>query len=471
MTAHGRLTWGLSILTLLTLGAAFAIIAVLLDREQEKQLDTALLDVAHVEAAEAPGNHFSFTARPGPAANDVGPLDKYGVIFDDGGNVLAATPPFDAAPPRLGDFAPAIDRPFDFMFGGRAYRGVLASIPGYPNHRVLLASSRDDLDGDSRYVRQAMLIALGVSTAWLTLMIGWMVRRNMREHRRIAEILHQLAEGDVTARVAGEVSDRDLRQVGTDVDAIAKRLAQVLEQRRRFIAHAAHELRSPLTALRGGLQQALRKERSAEEYRASLGFLFRASDRLTHLADELLELARAEQAPVASGPVSVDLVLGDVVDSLRPLAEEKRVVVNREVTDASVRADPRDLERIVRNLLDNAIRHSPEGGEVRLEVERGDVVRVRVRDQGSGVPPGERERVFSPFHRSADARRDARGAGLGLAIARELARRHGGDVVVGEEDGSSFVVSLPSPRTDMSSAACEDGLLSSPRRDERSQPA
>ena len=130
MTAHGRLTWGLSILTLLTLGAAFAIIAVLLDREQEKQLDTALLDVAHVEAAEAPGNHFSFTARPGPAANDVGPLDKYGVIFDDGGNVLAATPPFDAAPPRLGDFAPAIDRPFDFMFGGRAYRGVLASIPG-----------------------------------------------------------------------------------------------------------------------------------------------------------------------------------------------------------------------------------------------------------------------------------------------------------------------------------------------------
>jgi two-component system heavy metal sensor histidine kinase CusS len=144
--------------------------------------------------------------------------------------------------------------------------------------------------------------------------------------------------------------------------------------------------------------------------------------------------------------VSVDLVLGEVVESLRPLADDKRVSLERRATDVSVHADSRDVERILRNLVDNAIRHSPEGGAVQIDIERGEVVRVLVRDEGEGVPADERERIFQPFHRSAHARKDARGAGLGLSIARELARRHGGDVVVGQ-DTNTFVVTLPPSRS------------------------
>jgi len=124
MTAYARMTWGLTLLTLLMLSVSFATISAILDRYQERQLDTALLAVAHAEAREAPANHFSFTGRPGPAANDVGPLDKYGVIFDEQGRVLAATQPFDVGTPGLHELKVVIDRPFDFSFAGGRYRAV-----------------------------------------------------------------------------------------------------------------------------------------------------------------------------------------------------------------------------------------------------------------------------------------------------------------------------------------------------------
>jgi two-component system heavy metal sensor histidine kinase CusS len=436
------LTWGLSLLTVLTLGAAFAAISVILDGYQERQLDHSLLEVARAEAEEAPANHFSFTSRPGPATSDVGPLDNYGVIFDGAGGVLAATRPFDTATPRQSQLPTTIDEPFDFTFAERRYRGVIVPIPGHPNHRLLLAASREDLDRDSRFVRRAMAIALAVSVAWLAGAFGWLIHRNMREHERIAEILHEIAAGNVKARVGEEMSDQQLRLLGNDVDAIARRLAVVVEHERRFIAHAAHELRSPLAALRGGLQQALRKERSGEDYRERLAFLLKASERLSHLADQLLDLARAEQSPAEPDAVPLDLAIAAVVESLEPLAREKGVGVERDPTDCIVQAATHDVERILRNLLDNAIRHSPSDGVVRIEVTPGDPVRIRVRDQGEGVASEERENVFRPFYRSPAARAEARGAGLGLAIARELARKHGGDVSVGDE-ASCFVVSLP----------------------------
>lgn len=458
MTVHGRMTWGLSLLTLFTLGAAFAAISIVLDHYQERELDDALLQVARVEAQEAPANHFSFSSRPGPAANDVGPLDKYGIIFDEQGAVLAATQPFDTGKPRLSNMSSAVDTPFDFSFAERSYRGVVVPIPGYPRHRLLLAASRDDLDGDSRFVRRAMAIALVVSVAWLLGAIGWLVRRNLREHQRIADILHRIATGDVKARVTGEVSDRELRRVGSDIDEIAQRLAQLVGHQRRFIAHAAHELRSPLTALHGEIQQALRKERSGDEYRKSLGFLHKASGRLTHLADELLELARAEQPAKAIEPVSLELALADVVESLQPLASEKNVTIRRDPTNATVMAVAGDVERIFRNLIDNAIRHSPAGSVVRLDVEAGETVRVCVRDQGDGVPPAERENIFEPFHRLPATRSEAKGAGLGLAIARELAQKHGGDVVVSDE-GNCFIASFPRFKSALSATGDLNGRV------------
>jgi two-component system heavy metal sensor histidine kinase CusS len=442
MNAYRRMTWGLSLLTLITLGVAFMAISLVLDRYQERQLDESLLKVATEEAVEAPENEFSFTTRPGPAANDVGPLEKYGIIFDENGHPISFTHPFDKGAGPLPDFHLAeLEQPFDFVYANHPYRGVLVRIPSFPTRKLFLAASREDLDGDSRFVRRAMIIALAFSVLWLIGAIRWLVNRNMREHQRVAEILHRVATGDVKARVAKEEVSDDLRVVAGDVDEIAQKLAALIDHQRRFIAHAAHELRSPLAALHGEIQQALRKERSGDEYRTSLAFLLRASARLKHLADELLGLARAEIVTRKPEPVSLDLALADVVDSLAPLAKEKGIKIVRDPTSCAVLAVRDDIERVLRNLLDNAIKHSPSGGVVRLEIETGEKVNVRVRDEGRGVRPEDREMIFEPFHRGPAERADGDGAGLGLAIARELARRHGGDVVAGP-DPTCFTFSL-----------------------------
>jgi two-component system heavy metal sensor histidine kinase CusS len=444
MSLYARMTLGLAILTLLTLGGAFSVISVILDGYQERQLDTDLLHVARTEAIEAPANAFSFSSRPGhPASSDIGTLDRYGIIFDEHGNVIHSTRPFDAMVPHLNDFHAALDTPFDFAFREHRLRGVVVAIPGYQGRKLLIAASRDDLDGDSKFLRQAMAISLAVTLAWMVGATGWLVQRSMREHQRIAETLRRIASGEVDARVSENVSDVDLRRVGSDVDAIAGKLADLVEYQRRFITHAAHELRSPLAALHGELQQALRKERTAEEYRQSLLFASKASGRLGHLADELLELARAERTPRVAESVALDRVFGDVTESLRALASEKHITVECAKTPLHVSAFKSDVERIVSNLVDNAIRHSPEGGVVRVETEDGRDVRIRVRDEGPGVARADRQRIFEPFQRSPASRAEARGAGLGLAIARELARKHGGDIELEGEAGGSFVVSLP----------------------------
>jgi two-component system heavy metal sensor histidine kinase CusS len=446
MTMYGRVAWGISLLTLLTLGASFATISIVLDRYQERQFDEALLAVAHAEADEAPANRFSFTSRPGPAANDVGPLEKYGIIFDERGQSISATQPFDTSSPELGELGVALNVPFDFTFHSSRLRGVLVPIPGYSDRRLLLASLRDDLDGDSRFVRKAMGISLAVALGWMLTAIGWAVRRATREQARVADTLHRLAAGDTGARVLQSVSDRDLRRVGGDIDEIAERLARSIEYQRRFITHAAHELRSPLAALYGELQQALRRERSADEYKQSLASALKASRRLKRLADDLLELARAERNEKPES-VPVAVAVSEAIQALSSLANEKSLAIEHDQTECSVIAAPGIPERILHSLIENAIRFSPKGGTIRLQVETSDVVKIAVRDEGAGVAPEERERVFEPFYRSTNVTRaSGEGTGLGLTIARELARAHGGDIRVGDGRGGCFEVLLPVAR-------------------------
>jgi two-component system heavy metal sensor histidine kinase CusS len=443
MTLVGRLTWGMSLLTLLTIGASFAAISVILDRYQERQLDEALLDVARTEAEEAPRQSFSFSARPGPIANDIGPLDKYGVIYDPTGHALTVTHPFDQSAPALSALPGKLNVCFDFVFGVYRLRGVVVPIPGYPNHRLLLAASREDLDGDSRFLRTAMGIALVLALAWMVGAIAWLVRRTTAEHKRVAQILHRIALGDVGARVAG-VSGAELQQLGSDIDEIAGRLGKFVEQQRRFITNAAHELRSPLAALYGELQQSLRRERGTEEYRQSLSHALRATRRLKDLADDLLDLARVEPAGALPEPVLVEAAVADAIDSIASLASERGITTRCALEGCEVVAYPGAVARILRSILENAIRFSPPGGVIRVDAQIGHEVSIFVRDEGPGVPAAEADQIFEPFYRSPGARAAGHdGAGLGLAIARELARKNGGEVETRDEGTGCFVVRLP----------------------------
>lgn len=442
-------------LTILTLGGALSSISLAVNRAQERQLDTALLAEARQEASEIAavgGDRLTISDRPGPAANDVGPLTKYGAIYGARGAVIAETATWGRTPPRRDALPAALERPFNLHTREEHLRGVLAPIPGRRGLALLLAAPRTDLDGDAVFLRDAMAMVFVVACAWTLAVAFWFARRLTRGHQRIMEVAHRVAGGDLTARVDQLASDADTLQLGRDIDETASRLAAVIEAQRLFIAHAAHELRAPLTALLGEITFTLRRERDAAAYREALVEALDATEHLRAVTEDLLTLARLGSSPAAEfATVPLDAVISGAIEDATHAAQEREVTFVRSPSTLRVRGHASDLRRLVRNLLENAARHAPRGSEVLVEATpRGDDVLLAVDDAGEGVPAEELERIFEPFYRGARTRAsDERGAGLGLAIARGIARRHRGDLSCQEGcrgRGARFVLRIPTSR-------------------------
>jgi two-component system OmpR family sensor kinase len=222
-----------------------------------------------------------------------------------------------------------------------------------------------------------------------------------------------------------------------------------MDIQRRFVADAAHELRSPLTAL--SLQaERLADAEMSETARERLATLRRGIERGRALMDQLLTLARAQSTVATlSNQVSVQQVFRRALESLIPLAEAKNIDIGVESElDPMVLTDETGLVTIVKNLLDNAIRYTPSGGRIDLAVDVTDHhVILQVRDTGAGIPAEEQSRVFDPFYRAPGS--DEKGSGLGLAIVQAIADRIGADVSVGyaaEQSKIGLCVNVKIPR-------------------------
>jgi two-component system heavy metal sensor histidine kinase CusS len=417
---------------------------------QRTQLDSSLLAVAVQEAREAPEHRFSFSNGPGPAANDVGPLTKYGIIFDQNGRVLSATNPFDQHPPSLHSLKHADGQAFDLWFEHSHLRGVFVPIPHEPGKVLFLATSRDDLDGDEAFLHRAMLVAFLVALIWVGAIAYWMGGRLTVAHREIAGVVRRVTAGDLSARVANHDGDPELVRLGREINEMVARLDQLLKSQERFIANAAHELRTPLATLYGELQQARRRPRDAAYYERRIDAALDSARDLTVLAEDLLTLVRTRAlAGDECRGISLADGLTDALALVEPLARARNVLVRKEGDWTAAVPDRKgDTARLLRNVLENAIRHAPTGSEVELVAtahERG--VEVSVSDRGPGVAEGEREAIFEPFFRGARAALSG-GSGLGLGIAREIARAHGGDVTLRRQpsgDGACFVIRFAEP--------------------------
>ena len=345
---------------------------------------------------------------------------------------------------------------FDLWFRGEHLRGVLVPIPAHAGARLLLAAPRADLDGDASFLARAMLTVFFVAVGWSALLATWIVRRLTRGHEAITLVARRVAAGDLSARVATRTGDAEIAQLGRDINEMIARLDVLVASQHRFIAQAAHEMRSPLTTLYGELSHALRKPRDADTYRRAIEEALEAARRLKLMTDDLLALARlGADVGEPSEPV-------DVLERARAAAEAVTWEARERGTRIDVRGDPatvlghsRNLERLLRNLIENAVRHSPKGGRVEVVVEpHGDAIEAAVSDEGPGIPEAERVRVFEPFYRGVRERADDMpGAGLGLPIARQIARAHGGDVLFDatRTKGSRFVVRLPAAQEEVES--------------------
>jgi two-component system sensor histidine kinase QseC len=239
----------------------------------------------------------------------------------------------------------------------------------------------------------------------------------------------------------------ELHPIIEQTNRLLERVAASIEQERRFTADAAHEIRTPLAAIRTHAQVAIAATDRAERDHA-LALVVQASDRATHLLGQLLTMARLDSVSLISGFVVCDLrcIAVDVIADLTPQALDKNVeCMLNEGNVASVKGDPALLAVLVRNLVDNAIRYSPAGSAVTVTIRQVEgEVKLVVTDQGPGIPAEERQRVMSRFTRLAG--NDAPGSGLGLSIALRIAELHNATLVLTDgpaEQGLSVVLVLP----------------------------
>ncbi len=451
MTQRARMVLAVLLLTLLTLGGAFGAVYISVDRAQQAQLDEALLAAARAEAGllgSQADEALALSNRPGPAANQVGPLPTYAAVVGDRGQQLAMSPTLRALSGRS-SLPSRREGLFDARLSAVNLRCVWLPIPGRPGAALFFAVPRADIDDDASILFRAMAMAFLVAVVWAAVVTTGIVRVFTDEHRRIADVARRVAAGDLSARINSRSTAKDTARFAGDLDAMIERLALLVSSQQRFIAYAAHELRSPLTMLFGELSLALRRSRTEEAYRAAITEALDATRRLTALSEDLLALARV--SAVASAPQEEVLLvplLEHACAPARAAAAKRGVTIEAVAEVASMSGRPLDLERLLRNLVDNAVQHTPDHSCVRVNVRaEGAVVLFSVEDAGAGVPEDERARIFEPFYRSGTTReREIPGSGLGLAIARDIARAHGGDIAVRAPEGGPgavFVASLP----------------------------
>jgi signal transduction histidine kinase len=266
-----------------------------------------------------------------------------------------------------------------------------------------------------------------------------------------------LRAGNLAARVAVSGSDEvaqlqaSFNSMAAELEAERDRVVGLVAARRQLVAGVSHELRTPIATVRGYLEAALQRDGVVpSELRTDLETMEREVGRLQHLIDDLFTLSRAEvgRLAVRSEPTQVGMVVRHVVDTQAPLAwHQRRVQVLDQLGDdlPAARADAERLEQMVSNLVNNAIRHTPPGGLVAVVVApETDKVRIEVRDTGEGIPLEELPRVFERFYRGNGSDGGV-GAGLGLALVKELAEAMGGTVEASSTpgEGSCFTVRLP----------------------------
>ena len=277
----------------------------------------------------------------------------------------------------------------------------------------------------------------------------WIAHGALRPVALMAAQARQITDRTPGFRLAAPNPQDELGLLASAFNGLLARLEAALAQQRQFMADASHELRTPVSIARTTIEVTLgRAARPEEEYRESLGVVREQMRRLTRIVEDLFTLARADAAglPLERRPLYLDEMVGGCVKETRVLADAKGVELAwRAPGEIEVSGDERWLQQMLTNLLDNAIRHTPAGKAVSVELGgRDGVIELTVRDSGPGIPEPERERVFERFVR-LDPSRHGEGSGLGLPIARTIAEAHGGTLVLAQSDpsGSTFLVRLP----------------------------
>jgi len=425
-------------------------------------VDSALLEIATIEGriGVTPGSPSfafrpeDFPVRTGDALHTLNPwaqlIDARGKQLERSANLR------DSIPVPRGALADAVAgrvATTRHLWDGVPVRSLIYPLtragPEHHDHLLHLATSLVPVERSmSRFIR--VFVVLGIGCAALAYFLGWSVAgRALRPAMRLTEEAKSIGVNELQRRVQGTEEVAEFHRMAEAFNGLLARLEQAVTGTRRFTSDASHELRGPLTVLRGELELALNRPRHAEDYQEVLRRCLDEVLRLTRLADDLLTLTRIEGGVVGNKRVTIDLeeLVNRAVTRHHPLAGNRSVSMMVSGTGGLVDADGDLLLRAVGGLLEHAIMASPPGGTVRVRLANGSMPSVEVTDSGQGLRDEEISGVFQRFYRSERPRVRSSESGLGLPIARAVALSHGGKLdYVGNDPGASFRLSLPSAR-------------------------
>jgi two-component system OmpR family sensor kinase len=428
----------------------------------DRQIDASLLAVASIQAGSVtddPGGEMRFYEWDLTIDEiaSLGDLNRYAQIWDETGTSLNRSRLLtEDLPLDRGSLVRAAEGELTWTHAD--WRGQSLRSLYYPlarlgeTHAEHILQIAAPLDWRDRTLRSAAVFLAGLTLLFSAGSFAgswWLADRAVRAVGKITTEAEEIGATTLGRRITAYEETEEYARLVTVLNTMLERLDAAFDAQRRFTADASHELRSPLTALRGELELARRRDRSPEEYRRVIDSALEETVRLTRLVEDLLTLARSD-----AGAMQARLQATDVADRartttgrLRPSPQARSIALNVTASgDTMTDADPELLDRLLWNLLDNAVKFTDAGGQVDVSVSgHSDRVEVVVSDSGPGFPTAARESMFGRFSR-AEAAHAPEGTGLGLAIVKAIADAHGAVVVAVNQPsgGARVTVRFPS---------------------------
>jgi two-component system heavy metal sensor histidine kinase CusS len=336
----------------------------------------------------------------------------------------------------------------DLYDRGRRYRALRTrvTLKGEP-YDLAVATSTSQADS---FLAQFRLLLLGAAPilALIASFGGYLMsRRALTPVDELTSAARRISLDNLGQRLEVRPTGDELERLGETWNEMIGRLDSAVQRMRQFTADASHELRTPIAVIRTTAELALRRERSPSEYRHALENVQREAEWMTQLAEDLLLLARSDSGTLMlrSETVDVDELAREVSRETMPMAELRGIAVRTQLAacDGHLHGDRRALHRLLTVLLDNAVQHTPPGGTIEIETGvGGGRIAIVVRNSGEGIKSEDLPHIFERFYRGDPARSRQNGAGLGLAIARSIAKAHSAEIEVESVPGEGAVFSV-----------------------------
>ncbi len=426
----------------------------------QKSIDTKIKSIAEVLASSMTETHnqslFGNFERYLENALGKKPKGKFIQIIDASGKIGA----------RLNDLeAEAV--PVSFVTLEKALKGEIVyetietarprlrmiTMPILENKKIIsivqVGSSLEEFEDTMKRLLIIMIISI-ITSISVTIVVGYfMAKKTMKPVDQIRRAAVNISSNNLDERIDIKGRKDELGRLAETFNAMISRLKDSFQRINQFSIDVSHELKTPLTILKGETELALRKERTNEEYKRSMQSNLEEIDRMSRIIDDLLLLSKTETKDIGMNLEKVDLrdLLADVCMNMKLFGENKGVeIVVKELEDIRLVGDELKLRRMITNVVENAIKYGHRGGHVIVSsYKQNGFACVNVEDDGPGISPGDIKYIFDRFYRADRSRKRASGSGLGLSISKWIAEAHKGSIDVQSRPaaGSVFTIKLP----------------------------